>query len=94
MKNTALRQYLQKTAYELLVIEMAGLSTRPILVVGQVPQLDLFDVASRLQHDLGRVVQFNVYEPVEWRDLVKNDPLVSQIVNGPRLQVMPHAKTS
>jgi hypothetical protein len=24
---------------------------------------------------------------------VKNDLVVSQIVNGPRLQVMPHAKT-
>jgi hypothetical protein len=63
------------------------------MVVGAVPRLDLFEVASRLQQDLGRVVQFNVYEPAEWRDLVKNDPVVSQIVNGPRLQVLPHVKT-
>ena len=70
-----------------------GSSDIDVMVVGAVPQLDLFEVASRLQQDLRRVVQFNVYEPAEWRDLVKNDPVVSQIVNGPRLQVMPHAKT-
>ena len=57
------------------------------------PQLELFDLASRLQQNLTRVVQFSVYEPEEWGDLAKNDPVVSQIVNGPRLQVLPHAKT-
>ena len=72
----------------------SGKSDIDVMIVGQVPQLDLFDAANRLQQDLGRVVQFNVYEPAEWRDLVKNDPVVSQIVNGPRLQVMPHAKTN
>jgi predicted nucleotidyltransferase len=71
----------------------SGKSDIDVMVVGAVPQLDLFEVASRLQQQLGRVVQFNVYEPAEWRDLVTNDPIVSQIVNGPRLQVMPHAKT-
>lgn len=64
-----------------------------VVIVGTVPPLELFDSASRLQHDLGRVVQFNVYEPAEWRDLVKNDPVVSQIFNGPKLQVVSHAKT-
>ncbi len=71
-----------------------GNSDIDVVVVGSVPQLELFDVASRLQQNLARVVQFNVYEPEEWGDLVKNDPVVSQIVNGPRLQVLPHAKTS
>jgi len=65
-----------------------------VMIVGEVPQMELFEVANRLQQELGRVVQFNVYEPAEWRNLVKSDPVVSQIVNGPRLQVMPHAKAS
>lgn len=69
-----------------------GRSDVDVMVVGTVPLLELFEVASQLQQQLGRVVQFNVYEPSEWRDLVRNDPIVSQIVNGPKLQVLPHAK--
>lgn len=72
----------------------SGKSDIDVMVVGQAPALELFEVASRLQQDLARVVQFNVYEPTEWRDLVKNDPVVSQIVNGPRVQLIPHAKTN
>lgn len=64
-----------------------------VMIIGTVPQLELFEVASQLQQKLGRTVQFNVYEPTEWRELVENDPVVSQIVNGPKLQVTPHAKT-
>jgi predicted nucleotidyltransferase len=71
-----------------------GKSDIDVMVVGTVPQLELFGAASQLHQDLGRVVQFNVYEPSEWRDLVKSDPVVSQIVNGPKLQVMPYAKTA
>ncbi|TDP73137.1 nucleotidyltransferase domain-containing protein [Roseateles toxinivorans] len=64
-----------------------------VMVIGLVPQLELFEVTSRLQQTLGRRVQFNVYEPAEWRDLVANDPVVSQIAGGPRLEVLPYAKT-
>lgn len=70
-----------------------GKSDIDVMVVGEVPQLELFEAASQLQQRLGRVVQFNVYAPDEWRDLVKDDPVVSQIADGPKLQVMPHAKT-
>ena len=41
-----------------------------VMIVGTVPQLELFEVASQLQQQLGRTVQFNVYEPTEWRELV------------------------
>ncbi|MBT9456658.1 MAG: nucleotidyltransferase domain-containing protein [Burkholderiaceae bacterium] len=64
-----------------------------VMVIGLVPQMDLFEVTSRLQQTLGRRVQFNVYEPAEWRDLVANDPVVSQIAGGPKLEVLPYAKT-
>jgi uncharacterized protein len=69
-----------------------GKSDVDVVVVGTVPQLKLFDVASQLQGRLGRTVQFSVYAPAEWRDLVANDPVVSQIARGPKLQVLPHAK--
>jgi len=65
-----------------------------VMVIGSVPQLELFEASSRLQQELGRVVQFSVYEPAEWLDLTRSDPVVSQIVNGPRLQVLPHAETT
>jgi predicted nucleotidyltransferase len=65
-----------------------------IMIIGTVTQLELFDTAATLQHTLGRMVQFSVYEPAEWRALVTNDPVVSQIVNGPKLQVMPNAKAN
>lgn len=71
----------------------SGKSDIDVMVVGDVPQMDLFEAASRLQQNLGRLVQFNVYEPAEWRNLVENDPVVSQIAHGPRLQVIPHAET-
>jgi predicted nucleotidyltransferase len=64
-----------------------------VMIVGTVPQLELFEVGIELRQKLGRVVQFNVYEPAEWRALVEHDPVISQIVNGPKLPVMPHAKT-
>ncbi len=70
-----------------------GKSDIDVMVVGEVPPLELFDIANQLRQDVGRAVQFHSYAPTEWRDLVKSDPVVSQIVNGPRLQVLPHAKT-
>lgn len=70
-----------------------GQSDIDVMVVGTVPQLALFEVARQLQQALGRVVQFNVYDPAEWRALVKNDPVVAQIVQGPQLLVMLNAKT-
>lgn len=71
-----------------------GTSDVDVMIVGTVPPLDLFEVTTRLQQQLGRRVQFNVYEPAEWRDLMRSDPVVSQIVNGPKLQVLPHATTT
>lgn len=67
-----------------------GTSDIDVMVVGTLPQMALFEAAAQLQQTLGRRVQFNVYEPDEWRELVKSDPVVSQIVNGPKLQVLPH----
>ena len=71
-----------------------GKSDIDVMIVGMVPQLELFEAASHLQRQLGRMVQFNVYEPEEWRDLMRNDPVVSQIANGPKLQVLPYAQTA
>lgn len=65
-----------------------------IMVVGSASPLDLFEAENQLQQTLGRTVRLNVYEPAEWEDLVQSDPIVSQIANGPRLEVIPHAQTA
>jgi len=65
-----------------------------VMIVGTVPQMELYEAATQLQQQLGRRVQFTVYEPAEWRDLTRDDPVVSQIFNGPKLQLIPHAKTT
>jgi len=70
-----------------------GSSDIDVMVVGTLAQLDLFNASSQLQERLGRRVQFNLYEPAEWRGLVANDPVVKQIVKGPQLQVLPHVET-
>jgi uncharacterized protein len=70
-----------------------GTSDIDVMVVGTVPPLTLFEVGAPLQQVLGRQVQFNVYEPEEWQQMVQHDPVVSQIIHGPKLQVIPHAKT-
>lgn len=64
-----------------------------LIVVGNVRQKDLFEIANQLQHRLGRRVQFSLYEPAEWRALVRDDPVVGQIVEGPRLRLIPDAET-
>jgi predicted nucleotidyltransferase len=68
-----------------------GTSDVDVMVVGTLPQMDLFEATTQLQETLGRRVQFNVYEPAEWCELMKSDPVISQIVNGPKLRVLPHA---
>lgn len=65
-----------------------------VMIIGTVPQMELYEATTQLQQQLGRRVQFNVYEPAEWRDLTRNDPVVSQIFNGPKLHVIPHATTA
>ncbi|MFA4914273.1 MAG: nucleotidyltransferase domain-containing protein [Alcaligenaceae bacterium] len=64
-----------------------------VMVVGSVSPIDLHQAGADLQGRLGRVVQFNLYEPLEWKELVDNDPVVSQIVKGPTLQVIRRGTT-
>lgn len=60
-----------------------------LIVVGKVRQKDLFEITNQLQHRLGRRVQFSLYEPAEWRALLRDDPVVQHIVEGPKLQLIP-----
>ncbi|WP_431046837.1 nucleotidyltransferase domain-containing protein [Roseateles sp. L2-2] len=70
-----------------------GRSDIDVMVIGDVTHLELIEAADKLQSRLQRSLQFVLYDPVEWRDLVESDPVIRQIVGGPRLQVVTHATT-
>ena len=71
-----------------------GKSDIDVMVIGDVTHLELIEAADKLQSRLQRSLQFVLYDPIEWRDLVESDPVIRQIVGGPRLQVVTHATTS
>ncbi len=64
-----------------------------LIVVGTLSLFDLAGAIHAAEHELGRPVHLSLYQPAEWRDLVAQDPVVTRIANGPRLQVLPDATT-
>ncbi len=69
----------------------SGKSDIDVMVIGDVPHLALIEAADKLRARMHRAVQFVLYDPVEWRELVESDPVIRQIVSGPRLHVVSHA---
>lgn len=65
-----------------------------LAVVGTVTLLELSEVVHNVEQDIGRAIHLSLYEPQEWRELVARDPVVSQIAQGPKLQLLPDAQTS
>jgi len=64
-----------------------------LIVVGAAPLLDLSEALHNLEQDLGRAVHLSLYEPQEWLELIERDPVVRQISSGPKIQLIPDAKT-
>jgi predicted nucleotidyltransferase len=65
-----------------------------LAVVGSAPLLELSEAVHKLEHELGRAIHLNLYAPDEWRELVERDPIVAQIAQGPKLRLLPDAKTT
>src|SRR6185369_2579575 len=65
-----------------------------LAVVGTPSLLELLGAVHNLEQELGRAIHLNLYDPEEWRELVARDPVLGQIVQGPKLQLLPDAKTS
>jgi predicted nucleotidyltransferase len=65
-----------------------------LMVIGNASLLPVTEALHTTEQELGRAIHLSLYAPEEWRDLVAHDPVVAQIANGPRLQVLPDAKTS
>lgn len=59
-----------------------------LIVVGNVQLLDLSEALTLAEQTLLRPVNFSLYEPAEWDALVKSDPVMAQIAQGPTLMIL------
>ncbi|WP_296661751.1 nucleotidyltransferase domain-containing protein [Paraburkholderia sp.] len=65
-----------------------GQSDIDLIVVGDAPLLELSGALHTAEQDLMRSVNFSSYTPDEWAELVKSDPIMSQIAQGPILKIV------
>jgi predicted nucleotidyltransferase len=65
-----------------------------LIVVGDAPLLELTEAVHTLEQHLGRAIHLNLYASTEWRELVARDTVMAQIAHGPKLQLIPDAKTT
>ncbi len=65
-----------------------------LAVVGTSSLLELSEAVHNLEQELGRAIHLSLYDPDEWRELVARDPVMGQIAQGPKLQLLPDARTS
>jgi len=59
-----------------------------VMIIGDVCVMKMHAIAHDLEQRLGRYVHINVYDPVEWAQLVAKDPIVAAIATGPRIDLM------
>lgn len=65
-----------------------------LAVIGTASLLELSEAVHHLEQKLVRKIHLSLYDPDEWRALVAQDPIVAQIAQGPKLRLLPDAKTS
>ena len=65
-----------------------------LVVVGNAELLALSEALYSTEQALGRAIHLSLYEPAEWRELRANDPVMRQIDQGPKLQLLPDAQTA
>lgn len=66
-----------------------GDSDIDLMVVGAVALLDLNRHLSEAEQTTARSINVQLYGNTEW-SIAQSDPVIAQIANGPRLQVLPH----
>jgi predicted nucleotidyltransferase len=59
-----------------------------IMVIGDVRPSQLLSAQKALEESLGREVHFNVYDKQEWQQLQADDPIISAIAHGPKLELI------
>lgn len=66
----------------------SGRSDIDLIVVGSAPLLELSEAMQMAEQGLLRPVNFSLYEPAEWAALIKSDPIMGQIAQGPTLKIL------
>lgn len=66
----------------------SGQSDIDLIVIGSAPLLELSEALTLAEQVLLRPVNFALYEPAEWAALVKSDPIMAQIAQGPTLRIL------
>lgn len=66
----------------------SGRSDIDLIVVGNAPLLELSEALHQAEQNLLRPVNFALYGPDEWAALIKSDPIVAQIAQGPALRIL------
>ncbi|NPT44006.1 nucleotidyltransferase domain-containing protein [Paraburkholderia sp. 1N] len=66
----------------------SGRSDIDLIVVGSAPLLELSEAMQMAEQGLLRPVNFSLYEPAEWAALIKSDPIMAQIAQGPTLKIL------
>jgi len=64
-----------------------------LLVVGTVSLLDLNRLLFEAEKTFARAINVQLYGSYEW-STAQSDPVIAQIANGPRLQVLPYAEST
>ena len=60
-----------------------------LIIVGNAPLLAITEGISQAEQTLKRTINLSLYEPDEWGGLKVNDPVLVQIVNGPKIRILP-----
>lgn len=64
-----------------------------LIVVGTAPFLELSECLLSAEQRLGRAIHLNLYSAPEWRSLRESDPVLSQISNSSKLEIIRNAET-
>lgn len=59
-----------------------------LIVVGDAPLLQLSECMHVVEQALVRPINFSLYEPAEWANLVETNPIMGQISRGPTLRIL------
>lgn len=64
-----------------------------LIVIGTACLLDLSEALQKVEQNIRRPIHLGLYEPAEWAEVSKSDPVMVQIASGPTIRLMPHDKT-
>lgn len=65
-----------------------------IMIIGNLDLVPVLDAIAPVEKNLGRTINVNLYSPTEWNDLKERDSVVSKIIAGATIRLLPNATTT